>query len=223
MISTILIDIDDTLLDFNLCAEWAMEETAKKMKLSLPQGSYSYFKKINDSLWRQMEKKEITSDGIFGVRWDMVSQAIGVVFDGTEFEQYFLEYLSQSAIQVDGAVELLRYLSGKYRIYAASNGPYDQQMRRMKLAKMDCYLNGYFVSEKIGHSKPAKEFFDACYKETQAANLDELLMIGDSLSSDIQGAKAYGIRACWFDKEFKGTENPADYTVNHLLEIKEFL
>lgn len=223
MISTILIDIDDTLLDFNLCAKWAMEESAKKMKLILPQDAYNYFKKINASLWKQMEKKEITSDGIYCVRWEMVSQALGVPFDGKEFEEYFLDYLSKSIIQVEGATELLKYLSGKYKIYAASNGPYNQQIQRMKSAKMDGYLSGYFVSEKIGHSKPTKEFFDVCFKETHVANVNELMMIGDSLSADIQGAKDYGIKTCWFDKDCTGAENSADYTVNHLWEIKAFL
>lgn len=193
MISTILIDIDDTLLDFNLCAEWAMEETAKKMKLLLPQNTYDYFKKINASLWKQMEKKEITSDGIYCVRWERVFQAVGVPFDGKEFEKYFLDNLSKSTIEVDGASELLEYLSG------------------------------YFVSEKIGHSKPTREFFDVCYKETHVADVSELMMIGDSLSADIKGADDYGIKTCWFDKELKSTENLADYTVKHLLEIKAFL
>lgn len=223
MISTILIDIDDTLLDFNLCAEWAMEETAKKMKLLLPQDTYDYFKKINASLWKQMEKKEITSDEIYCVRWERVSQAVGVPFDGKEFEKYFLDNLSKSTIEVDGASELLEYLSGKYKIYVASNGPFEQQVQRMKLAKMERYLSGYFVSEKIGHSKPTREFFDVCYKETHVADLSELMMIGDSLSADIKGANDYGIKTCWFDKELKGTENLADYTVKHLLEIKAFL
>lgn len=95
MITTILIDIDDTLLDFNLCAKWAMEESAKKMELILPKDTYEYFKKINASLWKQMEKKEITSDGIYCVRWDMVSQMIGVPFDGKAFEKYFLDNLSK--------------------------------------------------------------------------------------------------------------------------------
>lgn len=223
MISTILIDIDDTLLDFDLCAKWAMLEAAKKMKLILPQDTYDYFKKINDSFWKQMEKKKIKSDGIYGVRWERVSQAIGMPFDGAAFEEYFLDNLSKSIIQVDGALELLEYLSGKYQIYIASNGPFDQQVQRMKLAGMDNYLSGYFVSEKIGHSKPTKEFFDVCYKETHVADLSEIMMIGDSLSADIKGADNYGIKTCWFDKELKGTENSADYTVKHLLEIKEFL
>ncbi len=223
MISTVLMDIDDTLLDFNLCAKWAMEETAKQMELTLPQDTYQHFKKINASLWKQMEKKEITVEGIYCVRWNRVSQEIGVPFDGKAFERHFREHLSQSTLQVDGAIELLQYLSGKYQIYAASNGPYHQQIQRMKLAGMDCYLSGYFVSEKIGHPKPTKEFFDVCYQETHAANLDEMIMIGDSLSADIQGAKDYGIKTCWFDKEGKGIAHAADYTVNHLLEIKAFL
>lgn len=223
MITTVLIDIDDTLLDFNLCAKWAMEESAKKMKLILPQDAYDCFKRINASLWRRMEKKEITSDGIYCVRWDMVAQTIGVAFDSKEFEGYFLENLSKSTIQVDGALELLAYLSGKYKLYAASNGPYAQQIQRMKAARMDQYLSGYFVSEKIGHSKPSQEFFDVCYQETKVKDLSELIMIGDSLSADIKGANDYGIETCWFDKEFKGTENSADYTVHALSEIKEIL
>lgn len=80
-----------------------------------------------------------------------------------------------------------------------------------------------FVSEKIGHSKPTREFFDECYQETQVSDLSELMMIGDSLSADIKGANNYGIKTCWFDKEIKGSENTVDYTVNHLLEIKKFL
>ncbi|WP_282923588.1 HAD family hydrolase [Mediterraneibacter massiliensis] len=223
MISTILMDIDDRLLDFDLCAKWAMDEAAKKMKLILPQNTYDHFKKINASLWKQMEKKEITSDEIYCVRWEKVSLAVGVSLDGKEFEKHFLAYLSKSAIQVEGALELLEYLSGKYKIYAASNGPFEQQVQRMKLAGMDNYLSGYFVSEKIGHSKPTKEFFAVCCKEICAADLSEIIMIGDSLSADIKGANNYGIKTCWFDKESKGTENPADYTVDHLLEIKAFL
>lgn len=223
MVSVILIDIDDTLLDFNLCAKWAMEETAKKMELILPQDTYDYFKKINASLWKQMEKKEITTDGIYCVRWEMVSQAVGIPFDSKEFEGGFLDHLSKSTIQVDGALELLEYLKGKYKIYAASNGPFEQQVQRMKLSGMDHYLSGYFISEKIGHSKPTSEFFDVCYRETHVADVSELMMIGDSLSADIKGANDCGIRTCWFDKEGKGTENAADYTVTHLLEIKEFL
>lgn len=223
MITTVLIDIDDTLLDFNLCAKWAMEEAAKKMELTLPENTYDYFEEINASLWRQMEKKEITFAGIYCVRWNMVSQRTGVSFDGSVFEAHFLEKLSESTIQVDGASALLAYLSGKYKLYAASNGPYEQQVQRMKSAEMDQYFSGYFISEKIGHSKPSKEFFDVCYKETGVADLGELMMIGDSLSADIKGAGDYGIKTCWFDKVFKGTENSADYVVHHLAEIKEFL
>ena len=223
MISTVLIDIDDTLLDFNLCAKWAMEETAKAMKLSLPTHAFDCFQKINSSLWKQLEKKEIAPDGIYYVRWYKVSNALNVPFDGNKFEDYFLDHLSRSTIQVEGAAELLDYLSDKYKIYVASNGPFDQQVKRMKLAGMDRYISGYFVSEKIGYSKPSKEFFDTCYKEMQVSNRQEILMIGDSLSADIKGAHNYGIKTCWFDKERKGLTNAADFTVNHLLDIKDVI
>lgn len=223
MISTVLIDIDDTILDFNLCAEWAMERTAEKMGLSLPEGTYDCFKEINIALWKRLEKKEITTDDIYCVRWTAVAEAVGVKFDNREFESNFLYFLSHSIIPVNGAVELLKYLSGKYKIFVASNGPYEQQIQRMKLAGMDAYMSGYFVSEKIGHSKPSKEFFDVCFEETHVKSAGEMIMIGDSLSADIQGAHRYGIKTCWLDRSCTGTENCADYVVNNIDEIKEIL
>ena len=156
MITTILIDIDDTLLDFKLCAKWSMEQAAKKMDLSLPGDTFAHFEKINSMLLKSIERKEITCEGIYGVRWNLVAQEMGIALDGDEFERHFLDCLAISTINVDGALEILEYLSAKYKIYAASNGPYTQQISRMSLAGMDKYLNGYFISEKIGYSKPSK-------------------------------------------------------------------
>lgn len=223
MITTVLIDIDDTLLDFKLCAKWSMLEAAKRMKLELPEDTFACFEKINSMLWKSMERKEITYDGIYGVRWNLVAYEIGIVFDGDEFERHFLDCLAQSTIPVDGALEVLAYLSTKYNIYAASNGPYMQQLSRMSLAGMDKYLSGYFISEKMGCSKPTKEFFDICFKETGVDSLEELIMIGDSLSADINGAKDYGIKTCWFNKDGKNGAAKSDYTVCKLVDIKKFL
>lgn len=108
---------------------------------------------------------------------------------GKALKRTFLDFLSQSMIPVDGAMELLRYLGQKYRVFIACNGPYDQQIQRMRLAGMGQYIGGYFVSEQLGHAKPSREVFDLCYHEVQIEAKEQIIMIGDSLPADIVGTQ----------------------------------
>lgn len=223
MINTVLIDIDDTLLDFDLCAQWAMTATAKELEIHLPENTYDIFKEINAILWEKLEKKEITSDELYCVRWNMVSQKLGIEFDGKQFEKTFFNLLSTSIIPVDGAVETLKYLKSKYRVFVASNGPYEQQVQRMKLAGMEQYLDGYFVSEQVGHSKPSKEFFEHCYRTVAVDSPKEIIMIGDSISADIMGASSFGMQSCWFNKKQISADNMKGYIIDNLCEIRNII
>lgn len=223
MVSTVLIDIDDTLLDFDLCAEWSMNSAAEKLNIILPKDTYSTFKEINAGLWKKLEKKQITSEELYRVRWGMVSKEVGVPFDGEEFERYFFEFLSKSIIPVEGAVDTLKYLKSKYRVFIASNGPYDQQVNRMRLAGMEMYLDGYFISEQIGHSKPSREFFEHCYKEISVKSPEEVIMIGDSLSADIEGSSSFGMKCCWFNKKQSSTHKVKGHIINKLCDIREII
>lgn len=223
MITTVLIDVDDTLLDFDLCAEWSMNRVAQTLNLQLPEKAFEVFKRINSGLWKQVEKKEITTDQLFGRRWSLVAKEWKVTLDGEEFEALFLNYLSESIIPVEDAKEMLAYLKSKYRVFVASNGPYGQQLQRMKLSGMEQYMDGYFISEKIGHSKPSFEFFDYCFKTVEAKLPEEIIMIGDSLSADINGAIAYGMKTCWFNKGNVSVETKSDYVIKKLKELQTVL
>ena len=155
---------------------------------------------------------------------------MGFSANGVEFEKHFKGCLFDSAIPIDGAYELLNYLKERYPLYVASNGAYAQQVNRLTKGNMLGYFKRLFISEKIGFSKPAAEFFDYCLKSI-SNDIDkkllpeELIIIGDSLSSDISGAISYGIKTCYFDryKAGKGADIPIDYRVTSLLEIKSFL
>ena len=87
------------------------------------------------------------------------------------------------------------------------------------------YFSGFFVSEKIGHQKPTKEFFDHCFSNLEDISIDQVVMIGDSLSADIMGAKNYGIKCIWFcrGKKQNNTEIMPDFTVEKLEQIKNIL
>ena len=124
MFKYVLIDIDNTLLDFNKCAEKAMTNACKACGVGFKKEMPSVFHKINDSLWQRLETGEITRDQIHEKRWNMVFSVMGITFDGREFEKEFVKGIYDSHEPVNGAVDTVKYLSKKYILCAASNGPY---------------------------------------------------------------------------------------------------
>ena len=138
----IFIDIDNTLLDFDVCATYAMSKGLEKYGKHYENGLFECFKKINDNLWRRIEDGTLTKDGLKKIRWNLVFDAFGIKgIDGPEFEEIFHDFLAVSAEPVSGAHELLTNLYGKYKLFATSNGPFKQQDFRLEKADMKKYFS----------------------------------------------------------------------------------
>lgn len=248
MIKAVFIDIDNTLLSFSGYVKQAMKEGFEKYGLPAYNDSmYLTFEEINNGIWKDIEKGKLSISDLRRVRWGRIFKALGIDFNGKVFEDYFRSSLFNSAIPEPGAYELLEYLSDRYVLCAASNGPYEQQINRLKVADMHKYFKHFFISEKIGTQKPGRKFFNYCFKELRKTELPELLpeeaiMIGDSVSADIEGGKAYGMVTCLYrsmenrpgdtaqdrpvnaaQKKAAEEASAADYTVSTLTEIKRFL
>lgn len=231
MIKVVLIDIDNTLLSFTGYVKESMREGFSYFGLKpYTEEMFSIFEKINNSLWRQLEQGTLTFEELEKCRWNMIFKELGIVFDGPTFEEYFRERLCYSAILEDGAEDLLKYLSRKYTLCAASNGPFEQQLNRLRIGKMSDYFTYCFISSQIGAQKPSKQFFDYCFnalRETEYPDLApvEVIIIGDSISSDISGGIDYGMHTCLYQKnEIPDRNDPkADHVVSSLVEIKNIL
>lgn len=224
-IKAILIDIDNTLLDFDKSANKASYNVAEKYGISLPDNYTGVFHKVNDELWTSLQRGEIVKTDIYKMRFRKIFEILSINTDCDKFEEDFRKELREIAEPVEGAEEILKYLSAKYPVYTASNASRFQQEVRLKKSGLWQYLSGMFTSEEIGFQKPAKEFFTACHKELYPLSASKIMMIGDSISADITGAKNYGINTIWFN--YKG-EAPDDYSftdyyVNSLRKIKEIL
>ena len=225
MIKAVLMDIDNTLLDFNECAKYAMRCSFGERGLEYTERVAQTFFKINTMLWNDIEKGILDKEGLYKVRWKYIFRELGINTDGEEFEKYFLKYLSRSFSTVEGAHDILKYLSGKYLLSAASNGPQFEQDNRLKNAGIYDYFQSVFTSEAVGYPKPKKEFFMICLEKMGNLLPSETIMVGDSLNADIVGAKNCGIVTCWFDYEQINCPPPscADYTVNSLAQLTSFL
>ena len=218
----IFIDIDNTLLDFDEHVRSTMREGFSRFGLkSYEPYMYDVFTQENNALWRSLERGEIDFDELVRVRWNSIFRALGIEYDGPEFEKYFRASLNESAIEVDGAHELLERLSRRFTLCAASNGPEHQQKNRLRLAGMDGFFSQCFISEALGASKPSPAFFDAAFASLPGVSPDECLMLGDSLTSDIAGGKAYGMKTCYFRRPGARESAEPDITVLSLAEAAD--
>lgn len=223
MIKAVLIDIDDTIFDFEKCSKNAFKKTLKKLDLSYKEKDFLYFNKVNDILWSKQKLGEINIEEVFTHRSNMMSKYFELDIKKEIFNDLFVEFLYDEVEMVDGIEDLLSYLSNKYQIYAASNGVYDMQVNRIKKSSLSKYFKDIFVSDKIGYEKPDERFFNKIMDITKYSNND-LIMIGDSIKSDIVGAKNSNIKSIYFNKENKKISNKDfTYQVKKLSEIKKIL
>ncbi len=231
MLKVILFDIDNTLLSFDEYVKESMKSGFEKFGIGpYEDGMFSVFNQINTSLWQLIEKGELDFEELQKKRWNKIFECLGITADGVVFEKYFRECLFESAIPENGAMELLEYLHGKYILCVASNGPYMQQVNRLKISGMLPYFSHLFISEEIGSSKPSGNFFNTCInrlnsKTEQKIQPCEIMIIGDSLSSDMSGGIQFGMQTCFYnpDKKTIPFGMKLDYNVSSLREIENIL
>lgn len=231
MLKVILFDIDNTLLSFDGFVKETMKSGFEKFGIGPYQDEmFQTFTQINSGLWQDLERGTLPFEELKRKRWNLIFERLGKRADGEAFEQYFRECLFESAIPMDGAMEILEYLRGSYTLCAASNGPYLQQINRLKLAGMLPYFFDLFISEEIGWSKPSEKFFNTCMerlnlKLKQKIQPCEMMIVGDSLSSDMAGGIQFGMQTCFLNPHRKpiSTDLTPDHQIASLDELKNIL
>lgn len=224
MIKALLLDVDNTLLDFNLSAAETVKAAFSELGLKYSEEVFGTFLRVNDSMWQKIEKKEITRDELHRDRWNIVFKGLKIRADGEKMERLFLSGLENYAIPIDGALETVKYLAGRYELYTASNAPKAQQIKRLTVSGIMPYIKKILNFEEQGINKPQKRFFEECLKAMRPIKKEEIAIIGDSLSADMAGGKSVGIKTVWFNR--KGESDVAglcDVTVKSLSEIKKIL
>ena len=222
----IFIDIDNTLLDFDAYVKQTLEKGFERFNLiKYTPEVYTTFTHENNKLWHRIEDGSLTFQELEKIRFNIIFKALGITFDGPVFEKYFRSQLYDCAIPVEGSLELLRRLSKDYILAAASNGPYDQQLHRLDISGMKEFFPYIFISEKAGASKPDKAFFDYAFdviNQNADSSIDpaECLIIGDSLTSDMEGGRRYGMKTCFYmRKPMDLSDHKLDAIVTSLDEI----
>ena len=223
--TTILLDLDDTLLDFGAAEKVALSKTLLELGIEPTEAKLHRYHEINISQWEAFERGELSRERVLTRRFELFFEELGLSIDAQACEDRYRHYLGIGHYFVEGAEALLEYLVPKYKLYLASNGVAETQYSRLESAGISHYFDEIFISETTGHHKPEREYFDYCFARIPDFDPNTTLIIGDSLSSDILGGNNAGIHTCWCN--IKGLPPRADivpdFEIHSLAELYELL
>lgn len=204
----ILFDLDNTLLDFNLGQERALNRLIESLNLPTGPDYQSIYQEMNHKAWSLLEARKITMKALKIQRFEHFLEAIQLDANPQELAHQYESNLSQEAILIQGAITVLEQLSQDNNIHIASNGISYIQRPRIEQSGIGNFVEGIFLSEEIGWAKPQAEYFHYIFEELDNFSPRDYLMIGDSLKSDILGGNNVGIQTIWYNPH--GQEQPED-------------
>ena len=225
MFEYLLIDLDDTILDFHMQEKVAIEKTLTDAGIRPTEENCDLYSRINDSYWKRLEKGEVTRQQVLFGRFEELFTCLGISGDSEQTARAYMQNLATGHYFLPGAKEAVAALSEEYRLFLVSNGTTSVQEPRIESADIGQYFEAIFISQKIGINKPAKGYFDYCFAHIPGFDQEKALIVGDSLSSDIRGGKNAGIRTCWVnpkDKEAPADLQP-DYQIRSITELLPLL
>ena len=196
----LLFDADNTVLDFDKSEEQALGRAFADTELQFNQNVLQVYRKNNIYQWQLFEQGKLSKPQVLINRFVETFKDLGLPLDSVEtVSNLYEEYLKLGFFVIPHAVEVLEQLQKTCKLYIVSNGVAEIQNSRMKGSGLERYFLARFVSEEVGYPKPQMEYFDYCFKHIDGFDKSKTLIIGDSLTSDIQGGVNACIDTCWFN------------------------
>lgn len=221
----VLLDLDDTLLDFHKAEHIAISKTFSFFGIVPEEALIRRYSEINAAQWKRLERGEIGREQVLVGRFRILFDELGLDCSDWEAKRTYENFLSQGHYFIPGAEALLEALHGEYRLFICSNGTAVVQEGRLKSAGIGPYFEEIFISEEIGYNKPSAEFFTRCFEKIPDFCRERTVIIGDSLTSDILGGINAGIKTCWFNPQGRTgrADILPDYVISQLEQVPALL
>lgn len=222
----LLFDLDHTLLDFDAAEDVALTQLLKEEGVADIQAYKDYYIPMNKTLWKDLEQKKITKQELVNTRFSRLFEHFGIEQDGTYLANRYQFYLAQQGQTFPGVEGLLKKLINQgYELYGATNGITFIQTGRLKQSGIAPFFKEIFISEQLHTQKPDAAFYEKIGARISNFDKDHALMIGDSLTADIQGGNNAGIDTIWYNPHHLGNKTQAQptYEVDSYQALLEIL
>ncbi len=227
MITSVLWDVDGTLLDFAAAERAAILSLFEAFGLgTCTDVMLARYSEINVGFWKRLERNELTRDQVLKGRFEQFFSEYGLDTGIVEaFNDQYQLRLGDTIVFRDDSLDIVRSLHGRVRQYAVSNGTVAAQTKKLKRSGLDAWMDGVFLSETLGVEKPNIGFFEKVFAQIHPEDLSQVMIVGDSLTSDMQGGINAGIRTCWYNPDGKeaGASYSLDYVIADLHEVEDCL
>ena len=225
--TTILWDVDGTLLDFKAAEKAAVKALFREFALGeCTDEMVRRYSQINEVFWERLERNELTKPQILVGRFEQFFTEVGVPASlAPAFNERYQLALGDTIVYRDDSIGIVTALRGRVKQYAVTNGTVVAQSKKLTHSGLGDLLDGAFLSEGVGAEKPNMAFFDAVFDAIRPTDLSKILIVGDSLTSDIRGGNNAGIKTCWYNPNHLPSRPgyDIDYTISDLHEVLEII
>ncbi len=228
-IKFLLWDLDGTVNDFLATENYAIKKGFARMGFgSCTDEMVARYSKINVSYWEKLEKGEMSKPEILVGRFRDFFAEYGIPTEHAQiFNENYQKDLGDNLVFIDGALEVLRKIneSGKFRQFVVTNGLVANQKRKLEGPELKPIFEYAFISDEVGFEKPDIRFFEKVFEKIGPVEKEQILIIGDSLTSDIRGGNNAGIKTCWFNPKGKVNDKNVhvDYEISSLYQLLEII
>ena len=221
----LLFDADGTLFDFDRAEASALCKTLEQFGVLFTPERLATYQRINNQLWRALENGLITPGDLKVRRFESFFEELQLDLSPHSFSLAYLEQLGTCSELIAGAVEILQALHTRYQLAIVTNGLKAVQRSRLARSSIRDYIAEMVVSEEVGASKPDQAIFDAAFERIGRPPKSEALMIGDSLTSDMEGGYRYGVDTCWYNptNQSQSVDLKITYQIGNLAELADIL
>ena len=224
--TTIFWDVDGTLLDFLYSQRYSLTKCFRTVGHEVTQEQIERYSQINDSFWKRHERGEVTREELLTGRFVQLFDEYG--FRDIDLQAFLKEYqesLGSVFSYIDDSLTICKALCGCVSQYAVTNGVSATQLNKLRLSGLAETMDGIFISEDIGVPKPDRAFFEYCLERVEEKDRSRILIVGDSLTSDIKGGVQAGIATCWYrpDGAVNDTDLHPDHEISNLHMIYDIL
>ena len=203
MYDIVLLDADMTIWDFEASEKLALKDTVNYIGVEMTEELFAFYHKINSALWKAFDLKQVTKEELSYSRFAKLLAYVGKAGEPLVLNRYYQQRLGEHSIMLPGAEDMCRRLAERCTLYILTNGMRIAQLGRFEKSPIKKYIKNMFISEDMGCQKPDKEYYDKVFSVIGLEDRSRAVMVGDSLTSDIQGGINGGVDTIWYNPKRK--------------------